>query len=71
MSRIGNRFRIRTALAINPEDPINLLVDSELLSDALCEGDIITLGSKEEPARDWTTGNQIPWDQRFRVVRKK
>ncbi len=55
---------------INPEDPKPLLVDREMLSDALREGDIVTLGNAGDPARDWRTGIPVPPNQRFRITVK-
>lgn len=69
--RKGQRFTLRATPVINPEGPRPLYVDPEALSDQLREGDIVTLGSEENPARDWRTGIPVPPDQRFRITVKK
>jgi hypothetical protein len=48
-----------------------LPIDIPAGTPGLNEGDIITLGSEGNPARDWRTGIPIPHTQKFKVVIKE
>lgn len=48
-----------------------LEVPREALSEHLRVGDIVTLGTPENLARDWRTGIPVPPTQKFRIVCKE
>jgi len=57
----------RAIVAAGP--PMELLVTPELAREiGANDGDIVTLGSRESPAREWRTGAVVPPEQRFRVT---
>lgn len=49
-------------------EPLNLVVPRNLIGQYFDVGDIVTLGSPNNPARDWRTGAPIPHDREFRIV---
>ena len=70
--RKHERFTMPVKYLVNPPDPKPLFVDADTL--AMMDsnyGDIVTLGSKDNIARDRCTGLPIPLDQRFVLTPKR
>ena len=68
---LGPNFRVVDGRWLVSRTPMNLPVDieSSSLPDGWKYGDVVTLGSRENPARDRRTGALIPPMQQFRLVR--
>ncbi len=67
----GERFSLFGRYVENSKPPMPLEVAEGSIAACGAYGDIVTLGSKEHPARDWRTGIPVPHDQRFILTRPK